>query len=313
MKNKPLISVTVVTYNSAEYIIDTLESVKAQTYSKIELIISDDCSKDRTVELCRKWLVENKDRFERIELIESKVNTGVSGNLNRAEAACRGEWVKYLDGDDLLVSTCLEDYVEYVTKQPDTIYLFSRGEVFGASEELNQYYSKVVFDCALFRLNASLQYKKLLEDNTIMSSTCMYHRQKNEKLGIKNDERIPLLEDWPRWINVTKKGVKLSFLDKIEVRYRLRENSLSTSGKMSEKYYRSIRLFCFYYLFPVWYKENPDNAIERVVNQEADIYHKLLTAEKVLQSKPYRLGQFLLTPLLWLKKIKILNYLISDK
>lgn len=250
---KPLVSIPIVTYNSSAFIIETLESVKAQTYPRIELIISDDCSKDDTVMLCREWIAKNGERFERTELIEAKKNTGVSGNLNRAEAACTGEWVKMLDGDDVLLPSCLEDYIAYVTEHPETVYMFSKIEAFGASEERNRYYTEKVFDYRIFDLEARQQYEKLIWKNCIMSSTCMYNRTKNEELGVRNDERIPLLEDWPRWINVTKKGVKLSFLDKVEVKYRIHEKSISTSGTMSPSFRRSNLLFSKFYQVPhVW-------------------------------------------------------------
>lgn len=262
MKNQPLISVTIVTYNSSEFIIETLDSVKAQTYPRIELIISDDCSKDDTVALCREWMAKNGGRFERTELIEAKTNTGVSGNLNRAEAACTGEWVKFLDGDDLLLPTCVQDYIDYVEEHPETIYMFSRIEAFGASEERNRYYTEKAFDYTIFDLDAKQQYEKLIWQNCIMSSTCMYNRKKNAELGLKNDERIPLLEDWPRWINATKKGVRLSFLDKVEVRYRLHEKSLSTSGTISPSYRLSNMLLSKYYQVPyVWSKGQHRRAV----------------------------------------------------
>lgn len=260
--NQPLVSIPIVTYNSAEFIIETLESVKAQTYPRIELIVSDDCSKDNTVALCREWLVKNATRFERTQLIEAKHNTGVSANLNRAEAACTGEWVKFLDGDDLLLPTCVQDYIDYVEEHPETIYMFSRIEAFGASEERNRYYTEKAFDYSVFDLNAKQQYEKLIWQNCIMSSTCMYNRQKNMELGLKNDERIPLLEDWPRWINVTKMGVKLSFLDKVEVKYRIHEKSLSTSGTISPSYRLSNLLLSTYYQVPyVWSKGQHRRAI----------------------------------------------------
>ena len=127
MKN-PLVSIPIVTYNSATYIIETLESVKNQTYQNIELIVSDDCSTDDTVAKCREWIEINKERFGRAEVLTAERNTGVSTNLNRAEAACKGEWVKFLDGDDLLLPTCVEDYIEYVSAHPEIIYLFSSFE-----------------------------------------------------------------------------------------------------------------------------------------------------------------------------------------
>lgn len=260
--NHPLVSIPIVTYNSAEFIVETLESVKAQTYPRLELIVSDDCSKDNTVALCRKWLAQNKDRFVRTQLIEAKHNTGVSANLNRAEAACTGEWVKFLDGDDLLLPTCVQDYMDYVEKHPETIYMFSRIKAFGASEERNRYYTEKAFDYTIFDLDAKQQYEKLIWQNCIMSSTCMYNRKKNTELGLKNDERIPLLEDWPRWINVTKKGIQLSFLDKVEVRYRLHEKSLSTSGSISPSYRLSNILLSKYYQVPyIWNKGQHRRAV----------------------------------------------------
>ena len=258
---RPLVSIPIVTYNSAAFIVETLESVKAQTYQNIELIVSDDCSTDDTVAICEKWIAQNKERFVRAEVLTAKKNTGVSGNLNRAEVACRGEWVKFLDGDDLL-PTCVEDYIKYVTVHPEVVYLFSRIEAFGASEERNRYFTEKVFDYTIYDLDARMQYEKLIWQNCIMSSTCMYNREKNAELGMRNDERIPLLEDWPRWINVTKKGVQLRFLDKVEVMYRIHEKSLSTSGTISPSYRRSNMLLCKYYQIPyVWHQGQHRRAI----------------------------------------------------
>ena len=304
---QPLVSVAIVTYNSAEFIIETLESVKVQTYPRIELIISDDCSKDNSVKLCRDWLAKNSSRFERTELITIDENTGVSANFNRAEAACKGEWVKLLDGDDLLLPSCLEDYVKYVTEHPEIVYLFSRGEAFGSTEERNKFYTEKVFNCSIYEWDATRQYDWLISNNCVMSSTCMYNRKKNEELGLKNDERVPLLEDWPRWINVTKAGVKLHLLDKVEVQYRLRKDSLSTGNSLSANSYQSSRLFCFLYQYPEWLKADSEKAVERVVRDEMEIYQYLVdTNIRLMQlesSKAYRLGKALFKPFSWLKKI----------
>ena len=248
MNNQPLVSVPVITYNSAKFVLETLESIKAQTYQNIELIISDDCSTDNTIELCRKWVEENKERFVRAQIITSDLNTGVSANLNRAEAACQGVWVKGIAGDDLLMPNCIADCVEYVQQHPDIIYLFGRIEAFGASEEQNKYFSEKVFDYSFFDLDVDGQLERLVfGSNCVPASTCFYNRQKSIVLGIRNDERIPLLEDWPKWINLLRAGVKLHFLDKVLVKYRI--GGISTGKSMSLSMYRSGRLFDFYYRY----------------------------------------------------------------
>ena len=63
IRNSKLISVCVDTYNAVDTVIETLESVKRQTYDNIELVITDDGSKDGTVDLCEKWIKENCGYF----------------------------------------------------------------------------------------------------------------------------------------------------------------------------------------------------------------------------------------------------------
>ena len=66
----PLVSVAVIAYNSEKYILETLDSVKEQTYDNIELVISDDCSTDNTVKICRHWASQNAQRFSNIQIIQ---------------------------------------------------------------------------------------------------------------------------------------------------------------------------------------------------------------------------------------------------
>ena len=80
----PLFSIIIVTYNSSPYVLETLESARAQTYQNIELIITDDCSIDNTVNICREWIDKNKERFVRTELITVEQNTGILPTLTGA-------------------------------------------------------------------------------------------------------------------------------------------------------------------------------------------------------------------------------------
>lgn len=249
MNNQPLVSVPVITYNSSKFVLETLESIKAQTYQNIELIISDDCSTDNTVELCQKWVEKNKERFVRTQIITSETNTGVSANLNRAEAACQGEWVKGIAGDDLLLPNCIESCVEYAIGHNSTC-LFGKIKVFGSSNQKNMFYENNVFKYSFFDLSVKEQWRYLIfNPNCVPAATYFYNRSKIMDLGIKNDERIPLLEDWPKWINITSYGIKLQLIDKILVSYRISENSLSTTDRPSLKMQQSFSRLYVYYLF----------------------------------------------------------------
>lgn len=311
MNNQPLVSVPVITYNSSKFVLETLESIKAQTYQNIELIISDDCSTDNTVELCQKWVEQNKKRFVRTLLITSEMNTGVSANLNRAEAACQGEWVKGIAGDDLLMPNCIEECLVYVQQHPKITYLFGRIEAFGASEERNKYFNENIFDYSFFNKDVKGQLQRLVFDsNCVPAVTCFYNRKKSIELGIKNDERIPLLEDWPKWINILEKKVKLEFMNKVVVKYRIHKKSLSTN-LFSINFYQSNFLFALYYLYPRWKERGEDYAIKRLVADHMECFTELYQSqqyekkqrEQILNSYAYRVGRFIVRPIGLLKKI----------
>ena len=84
--NNPFVSIIVVTYNSSKYILDALASIKDQNYQNFELIISDDCSTDNTIQICTNWVKANQAFVNfKTTIIKSKTNTGVTANCNRGE------------------------------------------------------------------------------------------------------------------------------------------------------------------------------------------------------------------------------------
>ena len=191
--------------------------------------------------------------------------------------------------------------MDYVAEHPDTIYLFGKQKAFGASEERCKEID-AVFDYTFFNLTKEQQLHRLVFDgNCVPATTVFYNRERAKQLNIKEDERIPLLEDWPKWINLLRAGINLHFIDKVLVKYRV--GGISTGNRVSLKMYRSDRLFDFYYRFPEWYKENQDEAIERMVQHECAMYASLLSAEQIRSSKAYRLGKLLLKPFQWMKRL----------
>lgn len=276
-KNLPLVSVPVITYNSSATVIETLDSIYNQTYPNIELIVSDDCSTDNTVELCREWIESHKERFARTELLTVEKNTGVAGNCNRSGAACRGEWSKGIAGDDILMPNCIQDCIDYVTAHPDTIWLFGKMETFGSTAEENNRVA-AFFDYSFFDMIPEEQLHRLIfKGNCLPAPATFVNIQRNREIGVKNDERIPLLEDWPKWINLLRAEVKLHFVNKTIVKYRVTPGALSTTQKKSIAYQKSEALLYIYYRFPEFYKESDD---------------KLATLRTYVQAKKLATGHF---------------------
>lgn len=271
----PLVSVPVVTYNSSNTVLETLVSIYNQTYPNIELIVSDDCSTDNTVEICRQWIEQHKGRFVRVELLTVEKNTGVAGNSNRAEAACRGEWIKGIAGDDILLPECIEICVNYINKHPNTIYLWGKCKSFGVDEKRCKEIDER-FNYGFFNQTPEEQYKQLIfKNNCIPATSCFYNRIKLDNLEIRNDERIPFIEDRPKWINLLRAGVPLSFIDKLLVMYRVSEDSLSTATQLNRNFSVSFAKFYLYYQFIPYYNEvGKIEAIKRYIQAKRTITDK---------------------------------------
>lgn len=221
----PLVSVVVITYNSSETIIETLNSVKNQTYQNIELIVSDDCSTDNTVSVIREWLKNNTEHFIRTKLIEVPKNTGVAPNCNRGIREAHGEWIKVLSGDDHLPSNSITDYVNFVLTKPECSICFGKFHFWGNNAER----TKEIFEQAFYpylRANWKIQWKHIQKALFVPGPGLFYTKALfNEVVGF--DERFPFAEEYPFTYNILEKGYRIYFLDKEVYGYLLRENSLS--------------------------------------------------------------------------------------
>ena len=291
---RPLVSVAVITYNSASTVIETLDSILNQTYSNIELIISDDCSTDNTIEICENWLNDNQASFIRTTLIQSPINTGISANCNRAEDACHGEWEKLLAGDDLLLPQCIETYMQHIAGRTNSLCFFSRVQYFNAQKE--EIIDHPFFNYDFFTLSHEQQLHYLIyEWNCLPAASAFLNLRLLRNLGIRNDERIPMMEDWPKWINILNAGYKLEFLDEQLVKYRV-SDGISTT-KANPAFYFSGKMFTLLYLYPEWRKRDPDDAFYRL-----QVYMKD-GEPSARERRNMRVGEFLLNPLYKIKDI----------
>lgn len=225
MKDKTLVSICVISYNSSAFILETLESAKKQSYTNIELIISDDGSKDNTVEVCKKWLTQNADFFQRTELITTDQNTGIPANCNRALRAARGEWIKLIAADDILLENCLDDNLAYIQKNPETQILFSAMHPFLAENEEKKFLEPVKLSQSFLDLNADQQFIEIIFGKMAgITPTAFIAKKLYEKLHYY-DEEYKLAEDYPFWLKCTANQHRFVSMNKLTVLYRLHDQS----------------------------------------------------------------------------------------
>ena len=119
----PAVSVLTTTYNRESYVASAIESVLAQTYRDFELVIVDDCSTDRTVEIARAY--ERADA--RVRVVVNEHNLGDYRNRNRAAELARAPLLKYHDSDDLMYPHCLSVMVPMLLSEPRAGFGLSSG------------------------------------------------------------------------------------------------------------------------------------------------------------------------------------------
>lgn len=265
----PLVSVVVITYNSSDTIVGTLNSVKSQTYQNLELIVSDDCSTDNTVAIIRDWIENNGERFVRTKLIEAPQNTGVAPNCNRGRREAHGEWIKGLAGDDNLLVNSIADYVDFVLANPECSICFGKFHFWGDNAELvkknKEHYERVYYP--YLRADWKTQWKRIQETLFVPGPGLFYKKALYDEVG-GLDDRFPFADEYPFVYNILEKGYHIYFLDKEVYDYQIRENSLCRTElgmhpRVFESQYAYIRAVHIQNLLKYGY---PILALDKIIN-----------------------------------------------
>lgn len=236
MSDEVLVSVVVLSYNSEGTIKETLESIKNQTYQNIELIVSDDCSQDKTIDIARRWMEANKIRFARTCLLTVKSNSGIPANMNRALNACQGIWFKGIAADDILFPSCIEACVNFVNLNTQSNWLVGRIKryynVIDEGHMIDDQYMTSPETISILKGDIEVQKKAILNQVFIGAPAVFARVQILKDMGCF-DEQYKFMEDWPMWKKLIFSGEKCFFLDEYIVGYRSNENSVSTgTGKL---------------------------------------------------------------------------------
>ncbi len=238
----PLVSIVVITYNASKYVLETMESAKAQTYQNIELIISDDCSTDNTIEICEQWLSKNKTRFFSTSLINANKNSGIPANINRGLKKANGVWIKVIAGDDALFPDAIENMLSVINHNPQIEILLTQIEVFKDFFDSENFItispkdwnnSEILSE----RSNLKDQIEYLLSGFHFPAPGFYLKHDLIKKVG-GYDESFKLIEDIPFFLKVLFSGRKIYFKPIPTVKYRKHsENLTAVNDNIFRSYY----------------------------------------------------------------------------
>ncbi|MFV0146853.1 glycosyltransferase [Empedobacter falsenii] len=130
--NTPLISVCIPTYNGEIYLQEALDSIKKQTYQSLEVIISDDQSKDKTLSICQQF----KSEVDFPVYIYTHQPSGIGANWNNSIDKANGEYIKMLFQDDVLEPNCIKVMFDYLQKNNLEIVISKRSIIDSFSQEI---------------------------------------------------------------------------------------------------------------------------------------------------------------------------------
>ena len=209
----PLISVIMPLYNAEKYLEAALTSVQHQTYPNWELIIINDASTDGSALVARKFFSEDpRIRYENLS-----VNKGTAHCRNRAIHLAKGDYIAFLDSDDLWAPDKLELQLQFMEKRNCDVsfssYLF-------VNEEGNLLGKRV-------RALPTLSFKKQLRNNYIGNLTGMY---RCKTIGKVFSPPLRKRQDWALWLEVIKRSGKPALGMQLDLAfYRKRKNSISSN------------------------------------------------------------------------------------
>lgn len=212
---RPVVSIVTPVYNVENFITQTMDSVRAQTFQDWEWLLVDDCGKDHTMDVIQAYLESTGET--RIKVLRMEQNMGAARARNKGLYESAGRYLTYIDADDLWEPEKLEKQVRFMQER-DAAFSFTGYEF---ADENGKGLGKIV------KVPETIDYKEALKNTTIFTSTVMFD---TEKLP-KEELEMPVIksEDTALWWRVLRKGTLAYGLNENLVKYRRAGKSLSSN------------------------------------------------------------------------------------
>src|ERR1700730_3169971 len=272
---EPLVSVLIPSFNAESWIADSIKSALSQAWRRMEIIVVDDGSTDQTLAIARQFASAN------VAVVWQK-NQGAAAARNHAFSLCQGEYIQWLDADDLLSPGKIAQQMEVVQQEQDSRILFSCGWGYFAYRANRAKFSPTSLWCDLSPVEWLL--RKMSENLHMQTATWLVSRELAEAAGPWNN-RLSNDGDGEYFCRVILASDRIRFVPRAQVFYRIsppsRMSYIGSSNEKKEarllsmqlhvKYIQSletserVRTACLTYLqnwLSIFYPERPDLVLE---------------------------------------------------
>ncbi len=216
----PTVTTVIPTYNRAAMLVEALESALGQTRPPDEIIVVDDGSTDNTAEVA--------DRYgSKIRYIRQK-NAGPSAARNHGIREATGDFVAFLDSDDLWAKDRLEKQFAALSTHPDLDFIFGLESKFDKKGDFQK--CEIKSPEVLLQLNEincviPSAFELLLRENVVPTSTVLFRRSRTREIGYI-DESISQAEDYDFWLRFALAGCRFGFINAVLCHRRIHEGNL---------------------------------------------------------------------------------------
>ncbi|MDE1309873.1 glycosyltransferase [Vibrio aestuarianus subsp. cardii] len=224
---KPLVSICIPTYNSAQYIEDTLKSITKQTYENIEIIIGDNASDDDTEQIIRRYILEHDSRITYYKNVE---NIGAAGNCNKLIHKSNGDFIAIYHSDDIYSCEIVEKQVDYLIRNEKMAGCFTNFSMINSDgEHLKS--AHIIKSDAINKYVVEFNYQDAINsivDNGVNPFCCpssMIRKSTYDFVG-GYDEKQKYIFDQDMWIRILECS-NLAVINEPLIKYRIHSKQLS--------------------------------------------------------------------------------------
>lgn len=271
VSHNPLISVLVCNYNYGKFVKEALDSILAQSYSNIEVVVVDDGSIDDSVKVLDDYISEHREFDIRLKAMKS--NRGICFSRNEAIDASKGEYFLFLDSDDTIPPNYVATmYKTLTSRHVDVVYGDVKG--FGSEEYVTKY--------------PEFDFKELIKHNYI-NVTSLVKRDSigNHRFDVKLNRKTH--EDYDFWLGLSLKGLKFAKAKDTYLNYRIQNTSRNANEKNMKERVQEIASI-WRYCFTKYHEQYPAKLTQAAIfdfydYQIAKVGNELVALNNVVQNE----------------------------